>query len=166
LNLAPCSLTSPLPFAPSTQLLPSLSLCPREPRTSATARRRPPSVPWPPLCPCPVKCHDKLCLAVSYSGHPSVCPPPLWSVWSALTGVVLVQPELCHRRPVESLYLRCCPMPPVLLLKVSNLPAPLFPCVLLWLTCNCSPELPRAAVNLPRRVQRPPVHPCRRGALG
>jgi hypothetical protein len=57
-------------------------------------------------------------------------------------------------------------MPPALLLKVSNLPAPLFPCVLHWLTCNCSPELPRAAVSPRRRVQRPLVLPRRRGALG
>jgi hypothetical protein len=70
-------------------LSPSLSLCPREPRTSTTARRRPPPVPWPPLRPCPIQCHGKLRLAVSYSGHPSVCPLPLWSVRSALTGVVL-----------------------------------------------------------------------------
>jgi hypothetical protein len=34
-------------------LSPSLSLCPCKPRTSATARRRPPPVPWPPLRPCP-----------------------------------------------------------------------------------------------------------------
>ena len=147
-------------------LSPSLSLCPREPRTSATARRRPPPVPWPPLRPCPVQCHGKLRLAVSYSGHPSVCPPPLWSVRSALTGVVLAQPELRHRRPVASLCLRRCPVPPALPLKVSNLPAPLFPCVLHWLARNCSPELPRAAVSPPRRVQRPLVLPRRRGALG
>jgi hypothetical protein len=38
-------------------LSPSLSLCPREPRTSATVRRRPPPVSWPPLRPCPVQCH-------------------------------------------------------------------------------------------------------------
>ena len=56
--------------------------------------------------------------------------PPLWSVRSALTGVVLTQSELRHRRPIASLCLRRCPVPPALPLKVSNLPAPLFPCVL------------------------------------
>jgi hypothetical protein len=34
------------------------------------------------------------------------------------------------------------PVPPALPLKVSNLPAPQFPCVLHWLAHNCSPELP------------------------
>jgi hypothetical protein len=84
-------------------LSPSLPLCPRELRTCTTARRRPSPIPWPPLRPFPVQCHGKLRLAVSYSGHPSVCPPPLWSVWSALTRVVLAQPELRqspHRVPV------------------------------------------------------------------
>jgi hypothetical protein len=79
-------------------LSPSLSLCPLEPRTSTTASRRPPPVPWPLWRPCPVQCHSKLRLAISYSGHPSVCPPPLWSVRSALTGVVIAQLELRHRR--------------------------------------------------------------------
>jgi hypothetical protein len=54
----------------------SLSLCPRKPRTSATAHRHPPPVPWSPSRPCPVQCHGELGLAVSYSGHPSVCPFP------------------------------------------------------------------------------------------
>jgi hypothetical protein len=124
-------------------LSPYLSLCPHEPRTSATVHRRPPPVPWPPLRPRPVQCHGELRLAVSYSGHPSVCPLPLWSVRSTLTGVVLAQPELRHRRPVASLCLRRCPVPPTLALKVSNLPAPLLPCILHWLSRNCSPELPR-----------------------
>jgi hypothetical protein len=57
-------------------LSPSLSLYPREPRTSAIARRRPPPISWPPLRPCPVQSHSKLRLAVSYSGQPSVCPFP------------------------------------------------------------------------------------------
>jgi hypothetical protein len=147
-------------------LSPSLSLCPCDPRTSAIAHRRPPPVPWPPLCPCPVQCHGKLRLAVSYSGHPSVRPLSLYYVQSTLTGVVLTQPELRHRRPVASLCLRRCPVPPALPLKVSNLLASLFPCVLHWLTRNCSPELPHAAISPPRHVQRPLVLPGRHGVLG
>jgi hypothetical protein len=108
-------------------LSPSLSLCLREPRTSATARRRPPPVPWPPLCPCPVQSHGKLRIAVSYSGHPLVCPFPPWFSRPVLTRVVLAQPELRHCCPVTSLCLRRCPVPPALPLKVSNLPAPYFP---------------------------------------
>jgi hypothetical protein len=57
-------------------------------------------------------------------------------------------------------------MPPALPLKVSNIPVPLLPYVMHWLASNCSPELPRAAVSPPRRVQRPLVLPRRRGALG
>jgi hypothetical protein len=83
-----------------------------------------------------------------------------------LTGVVLAQLELRHRRPVASLCLRRCPVLPALPLKVSNLLAPLFLCVLHWLLRNCSLELPRATVSPPRRVQRPLVLPRRRGALG
>jgi hypothetical protein len=64
-----------------------------------------------------------------------------------LTEVVLAQPELRRRHPVASLCLRRCPVPPALPLKVSNLLAPLFPCVLHWLARNCSPELPRTAVS-------------------
>jgi hypothetical protein len=157
----PLSYLRPLPSS----LTLSLAL-PTWTESFATARRRPPPVPWPPLRPCPIQCHGKLHLAVSYSGHPLVCPPPLWSVWSALIGVVLAQPELCHRRPVTSVCLRRCPVPPALPLKVSNLPAPLFPCVLHWLTRNCSPELPRAAISPPRRMQRPLVLLRRRGTLG
>jgi hypothetical protein len=77
----------------------SLSLCPREPRTSATAHRRSSLVPWPPLCPCPVQCHGELRLAVSYSGHPSVCPLPPCCARSTLTGAVLAQSEPRRRRP-------------------------------------------------------------------
>jgi hypothetical protein len=137
-------------------------------RSTHANREPPPPLPTSTACsvavvapvPRPVR------LAVSYSGHPSVCPVPLWSVRSALTGVVLAQPELRHRRLVTSLCLRRCPVPPALPLKVSNIPAPLFPCVLHWLARNCSPELPRATVSPPRHVQRPMVLPHRRGALG
>jgi hypothetical protein len=125
----PCALLARLPSS-ICALCPALSLCPREPRTSATARRHPPPILWSSLRLCPVKCHGELRLAISYSGHPSVCPPPLWSAWSTLTEVVLAQPEPCHRCPVASLCLRRYPVPPALPRKVSNLPAPLFPCVL------------------------------------
>jgi hypothetical protein len=151
------------PFESGTLLahLPS-SICalypaPCEPRTSATARRRPPPVLWPPLRPHPVQCHGELHLAISLSGHPSVCPFPPWFSRFALTEVILAQPELRHHRPVASLCLRRCPVPPAFPRKVSNLLVPLFPCVLHWLARNCSPELPRAAVSPPRRVQRPLV---------
>jgi hypothetical protein len=147
-------------------LCPALSLCPREPRTPATARRCPLPVPWPPLRPHPVQCYGELHLAVSFSGHPLVCPFPPWFSRPVLTGVVLAQLELRHRRPVVSLCLRRCPVPPAFPCKVSNLPVPLFPCVLHWLAHNCSSELPRAAVSPPRRVSRPLVLLRRRGALG
>ena len=111
-------------------LCPALSLCPREPRTSATARRHPPPVPWPPLRLRPVQCHGELHLAISLSGHPSVCPFPPWFSRFALTEVILAQPELRHRRPIASLCLRHCLLPPAFARKVSNLPTPLFPCVL------------------------------------
>jgi hypothetical protein len=54
LHPAPCTPTSPLPFAPSAQLSRSLSLCPRETRTSTTANKRPSPVLWPLSRPCPV----------------------------------------------------------------------------------------------------------------
>jgi hypothetical protein len=109
LNLVPCSPISPLPFPPSAQLSHSLSLCSRESRTSATARRRPPRVPWPPLRPRPIQCHSEPRLPVNFSGHPSVCPFPSWFCRSTLTRVVLAQLVLRHRRPVASLCLRRCP---------------------------------------------------------
>jgi hypothetical protein len=157
LNPAPCSPTSPLPFAPSAQLSRS---------THTNREPPPPPVPWPPLRPRPVECHGELRLVVSISGHPSVCPFPPWFSRPVLTGVVLAQPELRHRRPVASLCLRRCPVPPAFPRKVSDLPAPLFPCVLHWLAHNFSPELPRTAVSPPRHVQRPLVLPRQRGALG
>jgi hypothetical protein len=51
-------------------------------------------------------------------------------------------------------------------LEVSNLPAPLIRPLLPWLARDCSPELPRASVSLPRCVQRPLVLPCQRDAHG
>jgi hypothetical protein len=77
-----------------------------------------------------------------------------------------MQPELRHCSPEASLCLRRCPVTPVFPLKVSNLPAPLFPCVLPWSSRDCSLELIRAAVSPPRRGLRPLVSPCRLCAHG
>jgi hypothetical protein len=77
-----------------------------------------------------------------------------------------MQPELRHRRPVASLRHHRCPMTPALPLEVSNLPTPLIWSLLPWLARDCSSELPRAAVSLPWRVQRPLVLPRRRDAHG
>jgi hypothetical protein len=95
-----------------------------------------------------------------------VCPPPLWSVRFTLTRVVFAQPEHRHRCPVASLCLRRCPVPPAFPLKVSNLPAPLFPYVLHWLGCNCSPEQSSDAVSPLCRGLRSLVPPCRREGHG
>jgi hypothetical protein len=77
-----------------------------------------------------------------------------------------VEPELRHRRPVASLRHRRCPMTLAFPLEVSNLPAPLIQPLLPWLARDCSPELLRATVSPPRRVQRPLVLPRRRDAPG
>jgi hypothetical protein len=55
---------------------------------------------------------------------------------------------------------------PTLLLEVSNLLVPLIWSLLPCLAHDCSPELPRAAVSPPRRVQRPLVLPRWRDAHG
>jgi hypothetical protein len=75
-----------------------------------------------------------------------------------------VQSELRHRRPVEPMRLRRCFAMPALVLEVSNLLVPLIWSLLPYLAYDCSPELPRAAVSPPRRVQRPLVLPRRREA--
>jgi hypothetical protein len=75
-----------------------------------------------------------------------------------------VQSELRHHRPVEPLRLRRCFTTPTLLLEVSNLPMPLIWSLLPCLARDCSPELPRAVVRPPHRVQRPLVLPHRRDA--
>jgi hypothetical protein len=77
-----------------------------------------------------------------------------------------VHTELRRRRPEASLRLRRCPDTPVFPLKVSNLPAPLFPCLLPWSLRDCSPELIRAAVSPPRSGLHPLVSPCRLCAHG
>jgi hypothetical protein len=105
---ATCSHTYPLSFAPSSQLPRSLSLSlalPALTESSATARRRPPPVPWPPLRPCPVQCHGELRFTVTYSRHPSVCPLPSCCIWSALTRAFSYAAGVRNRRPVPLIWL-------------------------------------------------------------
>jgi hypothetical protein len=139
----------------------SLAL-PTRVESSVTAHRRLLPVLRSPSCLCPVPCHSEFCLAVSCSRHPSVCPSPLWFVRSALTGAILAQPAPRRRRPVVSLRLCRCSVAPALPLKVSNPHAPLIWSLLLCCSCDYSPELSRAAVSPPCRVQRPLVLPRRR----
>jgi hypothetical protein len=141
----------------------SLAL-PTRTESSATAHRRPLPVLRSPSRPRPVFCLGEFHLTVSCSGHPSVCPLPLWFARPTFAAAILAQSELRHRRPVASLRHRRCPVTPALPLEVSNMPAPLIRSLLPWLARDCSLELPRAAVNPPRRVQRPLVLPCRRDA--
>jgi hypothetical protein len=129
--------------------------------SSATAHRRLLPVLRSSSRLCPVPCHSEFRLAVSCSGHPSVCPFSLWFVRSALTGAILAQPEPHRRRPVVSLHLHRCSVTPSLPLKVSNPPTPLFWSLLLCCPRDCSPELSRAVVSPPRRVQRLLVLPRR-----
>jgi hypothetical protein len=170
----PCPFWSPRPARPPflahsrpqpNPLALSLAL-PARTESSATAHRRPLPVLRSPSRPRPVLCLGESRLAVSCSGHPSVCPPPLWFARPALTGAVLAQPELRHRRPVASLRHRSYPVTPALPLEVSNLPVSLIRSLLPWLARYCSPELPCTAVCPPRRVQRPLVLPRRRDAHG
>jgi hypothetical protein len=73
-----------------------------------------------------VCCPGQLCPVTCHVERPSVRPQSLWSARSALTGVLLVQLELRHRRPEASLRLCRCPGTPAFPLEVSNLPAPYF----------------------------------------
>jgi hypothetical protein len=140
----------------SNSLALSLTL-PTRIESSATARRCPPSVPWPPLRPCPVQCHGELRLVVSYSGHPSVCPLPPCCARSTLTGAFSCAGGVCHRCPVEPPRLRRCFATPALLLEVSNVPVPLIWLSLLCSSRNCSPEQSSVAVSPLRRGLRPLV---------
>jgi hypothetical protein len=160
------------PFEPRSLLahLPSLSCAlnqpPRSlslalharPENSATTHCRSQFVLRSSSRPHPVLCLVEFRLAVSCSGHPSVCPP-LWFARSALTGAVLVQPEPHRRRPEVPPHLRRPPHSPEFALEVSNLPAPLIRSLLPFCPHDCSPELIRAAVSPPRRVQCPLVLP-------
>jgi hypothetical protein len=142
-------------------LSPSLSLCPRKQRAPP-----PPIVDRCLFCGRrrvrPVQCHGELCLAVSCSGHPSMCPLPLCFVRFALTGAIFTQPESRRRCLVASLCLRRCFATPALPLKVSN---PLVP--LIWtspLCCSrdCSPEQSRVAASPTRHglSSLVPLHQC------
>jgi hypothetical protein len=143
----------------------SLAL-PARTESSATARRRPPLVPWPPLRPCPVQCHGELRLAVSYSGHPSVCPLPPCCARSTLTGAVLAQSEPHRRRPKAPPHPRRSPSIPDFALEVSILPMPLFRQVSSLRPRNCSPELVVPPRNLFYRGLRSLARSCRFCAHG
>jgi hypothetical protein len=132
---------------------------------TATARRRPPSVPWPPLRPCPVQCHGELRLAVIYSGHPLVCPLPPYCARSTLTGAFSCAAGVLHRRSIEPLRLRRCFATPALL-EVSNLPVPLIWLSSLYSSHDCSSEQSSAAVSPLHRGLRSLVPPCRREGHG
>jgi hypothetical protein len=120
-------------------LLPSLSPC-AHPGSSAAAHRSPPSVLWPPSNPHRARCLGEFCLAVSNSRHLSIRPQPIWFSWSALTGVISRAVGVRRRRPEASPHPRRLPSTPEFGLKVSNLPAPLFLCLLPWSSRDCSPE--------------------------
>ena len=157
----PLSHLRPLPSS----LALSLAL-PARAESSATARRRPPHVLWPPLRLCPVQCHGELRLVVSYSGHPSVCPLPPCCARSTLTGAVLAQLEHRRRRPEAPPHPRRSPSVPEFALEVSNLPMPLIRQVPHQSPRNCSPELATPPRNLFHRGLRSLEPPCRFCAHG
>jgi hypothetical protein len=138
----------------------SLALATRT-RSSATVRRHPPPIPWPPLRSCPIQCHGELRLTVSCSGHPLVCPLPPCCVRSTLTGVFSCVARVRHRRPVEPLCLRRCFVTPALLLEVSNLLVPLIWLSPLCSSRDCSPKQSSVVVSLPRRGLRSLMPPRR-----
>jgi hypothetical protein len=146
----PLSHLRPLPNS----LALSLAL-PTQTGSSAIARRRPLPVAWLPSHPCLVQCHGELCLTVSCSGHPSMCPLPPCCVRSALTGEFSCAARVRHRLPVEPLCLRRCFVTPALLLEVSNLPVPLIWSSPLYSSRDCSSEQSSAAVSPLRRGLRP-----------
>jgi hypothetical protein len=149
---------------PSSLVL-SLSLSARS-ESSAIACLCPPLVRWPPLRPCLVQCHGELRLAVSYSGHPSVCPLPPCCAWSMLTGAVLAQsePRLC--RPEPPPHPHHSPSVPEFALEVSILPMPLFRQVSSLRPRNCSSELVAPPQNLFYRGLRSLAPQCRFCAHG
>jgi hypothetical protein len=151
---APLAQLPPLTCALSRTLVPSLARARLE--SSATAHRRLSSDLRPSLSPWPFCCLGEFCLAVSYSGHPLVCPSPLWFAQSALTGAFLAQPESRRRRPEPEAPSHPRRSPSVLefALKVSTLPMPLFRQVLPQSPCNCSPELVASSRDFSHRDMR------------
>jgi hypothetical protein len=125
--------------------------------SSATARRRPLPILWLSSRPCPVQCHNELCLTVSCSGHPSVCPLPPCCVRSTLTGAFSCAAGVRHRCLVEPLRPHRCFATPALLLEVSNLLVPLIWSSPLYSSRDCSPKQSSAAVSPLRRGLRPLV---------
>jgi hypothetical protein len=109
--------------------LPSSLALPTQTGSSATARRCPPPVPWPPLRPCPAQCHGELRLTISCSGHPSVCRVPSPS---------LLRLVLAHR----SVFLRSRSPPP--LSRRASMPSSL----LRDASASARGEQPAHALNL------------------
>jgi hypothetical protein len=116
-----------------------------------------------------------------FCGYRRACAPSSATVSSALLSAARdtlqcalslpaapssYSPEPRHHRPVEPLRLRRRFATPALLLEVSNLHVPLIWSLLPCLARDCSPELLRAAVSPPRRVQRPLVLPHRHEGHG
>jgi hypothetical protein len=128
--------------------------------SSATARRRPPPVAWLPF-PCPVQCHGELRLAVSYSGHPSVCPLPPCCARSMLTGADLTQSKPHRRRLEAPPHPHRSPSVPEFALEVSNLLMPLIHQVPHQSRRNNSPKLAAPPRNLFHRGLRSLAPPCR-----
>jgi hypothetical protein len=118
------------------------------------------------LRPCPVQCHGELRLAVSYSGHPSVCPLPPCCARSMHTRAVLAQSEPRRHRPEAPLHPHRSPSVPEFALEVSNLPMPLIRQVSHQSPHNCSPKLAAPPWNLFHRGLRSLAPPCQFCAHG
>jgi hypothetical protein len=136
------------------------------PESSTTAHRRLSSVLRPSWSPRPVCRLGKLRLAVSYSGHPLVCPSRLWFTRSALTGAFLAQPEPRRRRPEAPSHPRRSPNVPEFALKVTTLPMPLFRQVSPQSPRNFSPELVAPPRDFSHRGLRSLAPSCRFCAHG
>jgi hypothetical protein len=146
---------------------PALSLSLRAPpESSTTAHRRLSSVLRPSSSSRPVYCLGEFRLAVSYSGHPLVCPSPLWFARSALTGVFLAQPEPRHRQPEAPSQPRRSPSVPEFALEVNTLPMPLFRQVSPQSPHNCSLELVAPSRDFSHHDMRSLAPPCRFCAHG
>jgi hypothetical protein len=159
----PCALLTLFPTHLRPQPNPlalSLALC-SQPGSSATAHRRLSGILRPSLSPRPICCLGEFCLAVSYSGHPLVCPSPLQFARSALTRAFLAQSESRRYRPKAPSHLCRSPSVPEFALEVSTLPMPLFCQVSRSRPSNCSPELAVPPWNLSHCGLRSLAPPCR-----